>query len=79
MQLGQCSMLAGIKFVNKKVAAKSLEADRKADRKEKKELKRVRSAFGRQCWQAVSASLSAEAQYARRRRRGSRRPLKEKP
>ena len=34
-------MLSGIKFVDKDVAARSLEADRKASNKEKKRLKKV--------------------------------------
>lgn len=35
-------MLAGIKFVDKELAARSIEADRKASKKEKKLLKKVR-------------------------------------
>ena len=36
-------MLSGIKFIDKDLAARSLEADRKASKQEKKQLKKVKS------------------------------------
>lgn len=42
-------MLSGIKFIDKDLAARSLEADKRASKKEKKQLKKVTKIHSKRC------------------------------